>query len=144
MRSDDSTALYVRLPSEQAQRLDRAAHATGLAKRELINGLVRRYVDPDSPRSLEALSRLGGGPARRRLGVPVGDGAMPVGHIAFRAPEAQVLDLDQAAELLQVEPELVESLAREDALPARRLGEHWRFSRHALLDWLAGERPRSG
>jgi excisionase family DNA binding protein len=71
--------------------------------------------------------------------------AMVVGHHSFRArdpertgsDEPPVLRSEQAAELLQVDAELVEQLAEAEQLPGRRLGGEWRFSRAALLRWLA-------
>ena len=53
-----------------------------------------------------------------------------------------MLNLEQAGELLQVEAALVARLAEEGQLPGRKLGADWRFSRTALLAWLAaGEQP---
>jgi transcriptional regulator GlxA family with amidase domain len=53
--------------------------------------------------------------------------------------------LDRAAEALATNKKaLVTSLvahfalAEEGKLPGRRIGEHWRFSRPALVAWLAG------
>jgi excisionase family DNA binding protein len=136
---EDSTALYVRLPSVQAGRLDRASQVLGLPKRELISGLVQRYVDPDSPRSLEALRRLGGQARPRRVTVDVDDGSgLVVGHHSFRTREAEVLSIEEAAELLQVGVEVLHELAEAGELPGRRLGGEWRFARAALIDWLAG------
>lgn len=51
----------------------------------------------------------------------------------------EVLDLEQTAVLLRVDPELVRELAQAQRIPARRIGESWRFSRAALLDWLKGD-----
>jgi len=48
-----------------------------------------------------------------------------------------VLTVEQLAELLQVDEKTVRSLAAKGELPGRKLGRHWRFSRHAVLDWLA-------
>jgi excisionase family DNA binding protein len=62
-----------------------------------------------------------------------------VGHHDFRpAPLPEVLDLAQAAELLIVDPSAVLELAESGELPGRRIGGAWRFSRAALLSWLAG------
>src|SRR5207302_1409027 len=36
-------------------------------------------------------------------------------------------------------PETVRALAESQGIPARRVGEAWRFSRPALLEWLKGE-----
>ncbi|MBK8508935.1 MAG: helix-turn-helix domain-containing protein [Candidatus Competibacteraceae bacterium] len=53
---------------------------------------------------------------------------------------SDVLTLAQAAELMQCSTEALRKLAMNGNIPARRLGG-WRFSRAALLQWLAeGER----
>src|SRR5256885_14749080 len=57
-RQGDETALFVRIPSAEADKLHRAANALGAPKRELITRLVAQYVDPENPATL---SRLGGG-----------------------------------------------------------------------------------
>ena len=36
----DTSALFVRLPAAEARKLDRAAHAVGAAKKDLVAGLV--------------------------------------------------------------------------------------------------------
>jgi len=55
-----------------------------------------------------------------------------------------VLTVDQLAELLQVDAKTVRSLAAKGELPGRKLGRHWRFSRQAVLDWLATPERRKG
>ncbi|MDP8922274.1 MAG: helix-turn-helix domain-containing protein [Chloroflexota bacterium] len=52
--------------------------------------------------------------------------------------EKDVLNVDQAAELLSVSPWTVREQARQGHLPGRKVGKEWRFSRVALLTWLAG------
>src|SRR5919202_1355692 len=59
MPQHPTTALFVRLPAEQARKLDRAAHALGSPKKDLVAGLVDRYVDPDSRDGLDARSSTG-------------------------------------------------------------------------------------
>jgi excisionase family DNA binding protein len=49
-----------------------------------------------------------------------------------------VLTAEQAAELLQVTEAEVLALAEAGTLPGRRIGDKWRFSRPALIEWLAG------
>jgi excisionase family DNA binding protein len=39
--------------------------------------------------------------------------------------------------LLQVDEKVVIELAEERELPGRKVGEEWRFSREAILAWLA-------
>lgn len=52
--------------------------------------------------------------------------------------QSEVLDLAEAAQLLRLPPSTVEQMARTGRLPARDIDGQWRFSRRALLDWLAG------
>ena len=102
--------LYVRLPTEQADRLERAAEELRTSKRELVTRLVAQKLD-----------------------------ALTVGHHEFRpAPADDVLTPAQAAELLQVGEADVLALAESGELPGRRIGGEWRFARAALLAWLAG------
>lgn len=48
-----------------------------------------------------------------------------------------VLTLEQAASLFQVDVAAIQALAEANELPGRRIGGAWRFAREALLDWLA-------
>lgn len=131
-------ALFVRVPAEQAHRLDRAAFQLGLAKQELVSGLLERYVDPDSPQSLATLTGDAADSRRRRVTIEsLEPDAMAVGHHSFRPREPEVLDLEDAGELLHVEPAVLEELAGRGELPARKLAGEWRFARAALLAWLA-------
>lgn len=134
--AEPTAALFVRIPTEHARRLDRAAFELRIPKQSLVSELVGRYVDPDSPASLEALAGIGGG---RRVTVETLDqGDLTVGRHAFRPAAApEVLTPADAAELLQVPREVVLGLARAGRLPGRELGGEWRFARAALLDWLA-------
>ena len=125
-KQTDETALFVRIPSAEAAKLHRAADALGAPKRELIANLVARYVDPEDP---AALSALGGAQAE-----------WSVGQHSFRpAAELEILTPAQLAGLLQVEEEVVVELAESGELPGRKVGEDWRFSREAILAWLAAE-----
>ena len=125
-RDSDDTPLYVRIPSSEAQKLHRAADALGRPKRELIANLVARYVDPED---MAALTELGGPQAE-----------WSVGRHSFRpVEELEILTPAQLAGLLQVEEETVIELAEKRELPARKVGEEWRFSREAVLAWLAEE-----
>ena len=125
-RQGDETALFVRIPSAEADKLHRAANALGAPKRELITRLVAQYVDPENPATL---SRLGGA-----------ESEMSVGRAWFRpAEELEILTPAQLAGLLQVEEEAVIELAEERELPGRKIGEEWRFSRDAVVAWLAEE-----
>ena len=49
------------------------------------------------------------------------------------------MNLEEAASFLRLPPETVRELAETQRIPARRIGEAWRFSRPALMEWLKGE-----
>jgi excisionase family DNA binding protein len=135
--SDPTAALYVRLPHPEFEKLDRAAEALATNKKTIVTGLVSRYVDPDSAAGLEAL-RSSLTPDPRRVTINLPDESFAVGHHAFTpAPRPDVLTLAQAAELLQVPEEELLELAEAGSIPGRRIGDQWRFSRPALIDWLA-------
>jgi excisionase family DNA binding protein len=50
-----------------------------------------------------------------------------------------VLTLEQLAELLSLDAETARALAEAGEIPGRRLGDEWRFSRKAIIDWLRAE-----
>ena len=64
---------------------------------------------------------------------------LAVGHIALArdAVSEEVLTLEEAAALLRLPIEAVRARAINGDLPGRAFGEEWRFSRVALLAWLA-------
>jgi excisionase family DNA binding protein len=198
--AEPTAALFVRIPTEYARRLDRAAFELRVPKQSLVSELVERYVNPDSPASLVALGKgwgkradgtartevheprvaadersgdiadgpsgdvadrpsgdvadrssgdaVGRGPrgsviadpggsGRRRVTVETLDpGDLTIGRHSFRPRNLEVLTPEDAAELLQVDPDVVLDLARAGTLPGRELGGEWRFARAALLEWL--------
>ncbi|HYH03765.1 MAG TPA: methyltransferase domain-containing protein, partial [Bacillota bacterium] len=48
-----------------------------------------------------------------------------------------ILSLEEASQLFQVSTKTFLKLLREENIPARKIGREWRFSRNALLTWLA-------
>ena len=108
------SALFVRLPAEAADRLDRAADALRMRKKDIVAGLVSKYLGA-SPQTL--------------------------GSYSFQPYEPsdplEVMDPEQAAEFLQIDAATVIEMAEAGKLPGRKLGKHWRFSRAALVAWLA-------
>jgi excisionase family DNA binding protein len=140
---EPESALFVRLPASTADKLDRAAEALGVAKKELVAGLVTKYVDPDSRKGLTALGTL---TQPRRVTIDLGDGTPTMGAYSFQPHQPpEVMNVEQAAVLLQVDDKIVLELAEAGELPGRKLGSSWRFSREAVLAWLAGnvEQDRS-
>jgi excisionase family DNA binding protein len=128
-------ALYVRLPAPAFAKLDRASEALGVHKKDLIAGLVTKYVDPDSRRGLTALGDLS---QPRRVSLELGDGGPTVGSYSFQPYDPpEVMNAAQAGQLLQLEEKVVLELAEAGQLPGRKLGSAWRFSRAALVAWLS-------
>jgi excisionase family DNA binding protein len=112
---EDTTPLFVRLPRREADLLDRVAFEGRISKRELVTSLVQRYLDTETAAELV------------------------LGRAHFRPAETHdVLTLEQAAALLQVDAAEVAALAEAGELPGRRIGGGWRFPRAALLAWLGG------
>ena len=133
-------ALYVRLPAAAVDKLDRASQALGIHKKDLVAGLVSKYVDPDSRRGLSALGALS---QPRRVTVELGENGPTLGAYSFQPHDPpEVMNAEQAAEFLQLEVRIVLELAEAGELPGRKVGTVWRFSRAAVLAWLSGPEPR--
>jgi excisionase family DNA binding protein len=145
-------ALFVRLPANAVDKLHRAAEALGIRKKDLVAGLVSKYVDPDSRRGLSALGSLATHKVTLELGSlgKVGRGDPPVGAYSFQPYDSpspspssppEVLDAEQAGQLLQIGEAVVREMAEAGKLPGRKLGfgpgAVWRFSRAALMAWLS-------
>src|SRR5215208_6332497 len=108
-----TAAVFVRVPVAEAEKLDRAAFALKRPKREIVAAL------------LSSLERE--------------QGRLVLGRADFpRTVGLEVLNPTELAELLQVEEATVVALAEAGDVPGRKLGEEWRFSRAAVLEWLGG------
>lgn len=146
------TPLFVRLPSEQAAALDDVARRFRLTKALIVSQAVSDYLaNVDPPPAAETVSAA----ARfvsERAGEPfvpstgsgiVGIDALrgaPVGAHSFTpARPLDVLSLEQLAALLDVDVAAARGLAEAGEIPGRRIGEEWRFSREAVMAWLAGK-----
>ena len=114
MEREPTSPLFVRLPTASAEKLNRAAFELKTPKRELVTELVDRYLGEE------------------------------ISPVTSHSAGPDVLTVDQLAELLQVDAKTVRSLAAKGELPGRKLGRHWRFSRQAVLDWLATPERRKG
>jgi len=127
------TPLYVRLPTQTSDKLDRAAAALRMAKKDLVAGLVSRYVDPDSQHGLSALDTL----SSRRV-PPAPDRGPMMGTYSFQPYDPpEVMNAEQAGQFLQIDEKNVIELAEAGRLPGKKLGPVWRFSRAALVAWLS-------
>jgi excisionase family DNA binding protein len=117
----DRTALYVRLPNAEAERLREAAHQLGTSKQDLVASLIASLPETS-----------------RRVTVETKDDALTVGHAEFRPYDPpDVMTTKQLADWLQVEEATIDKLAEDGDLPGRKLGDEWRFAREAIVAWLA-------
>jgi excisionase family DNA binding protein len=97
---------------DETRHLEHAVTASGKSKRELVETAVREHLTDDG---------------------------LVVGRAALREAPSAVLTLAEAAALLRLEEHVVRDAAETAGLPGRQIGEHWRFSREALLAWLANQ-----
>lgn len=140
-KTPTETPLYVKLPAAAGEKLDRASEALGIPKKDLVAGLVERYVDPDSSRGLSALGSISG---PRKITVDLPEAGPSMGAYSFQPYDPpEVMSAAQAATLLQIEESLVVELAEAGDLPGRKLGKVWRFSRAALVAWLSEPAART-
>ncbi len=110
--AQDRVPLFVRPPAQQALAIDELASASGRRKQEIVSDLLS---DRLSVGRVEVLTRTD--------------------------EPSDVLTLAEVAALLRVPPGWVQARAGAGALPGRRLGDDWRFSRSAVLAWLAAGEP---
>jgi len=121
-------ALYVRIPLPAAEKLDRAAFEMQVPKQDLVADLLFHHLPPPPPAA-----------GTRRVVVESADDTFTVGHHSFVATdEPDVLTAAEAAALLRTEEEIVIAMAESGELPARRVGDDWRFARTAVIRWLEG------
>lgn len=106
----DDVPLYVRLPADQAHRLQDFADSTGQSKRRLVEDAVRQHL--------------------------AGDDGLVVGRAVLREDAPGVLTLEEAAALLRVEDAALLAIAERGEVPCQQIGQQWRFSRAAVLAWL--------
>jgi excisionase family DNA binding protein len=124
----DRRALYVRIPLPAAEKLDRAAFEMQVPKQDLVADLLFHHLPPPPPAA-----------GTRRVVVETADDTFTVGHHSFVPADApEVLTTAEAAELLRVDEKTVEEMADTGDLPGRKLGDEWRFTRNAVLNWLEG------
>jgi excisionase family DNA binding protein len=117
------TPVFLRLPRDQAAALDRVAHASGRAKQHVVSEWVAHALKPPKP-------------------APLALGRVEVSSAA-ETREDEVLTLDEVASVMKLPAAAVRQRAEEGDLPARRFGSEWRFSKRAVLSWLAdGDKPK--
>jgi excisionase family DNA binding protein len=120
----DRRALYVRIPLPTAKKLDHFAAEHGISKQDVVADLLEEQL----PHTWT-----------RRVVVESADDTLSVGRAQFFPNEpAEVLTPDEAADLLRSDAATVIAMAEDGTIPARKVGDEWRFARTALMRWLGG------
>jgi excisionase family DNA binding protein len=52
----------------------------------------------------------------------------------------EILDIEQAAALLGVSLKTFNKVLHSEAVPARKIGREWKFSKAALIEWVGSGR----
>ena len=125
-RGGGKSAVFLRLPAAVADALDATARSLDVAKSALVADLVSRHLDEET----------------RMIGIDALRGA-PVGRHSFTPVHGlEVLTLEQLATLLEVDVDAARDLAESGGVPGRKIGEQWRFSRQAVMEWLGRREAR--
>lgn len=54
----------------------------------------------------------------------------------------EILNIDEAAELLGVSVKTFNKVLHSEHIPGRKIGREWKFSRRALIDWVGSGRSQ--
>jgi hypothetical protein len=112
-KNPPESPLYVKLPQNAVEKLQRAAEELGIAKKDIVAGLLTKYLEPSAARPM-------------------------VGTYSFQPYDPpEIMNAEQAGQFLQIEEKNVVELAEGGKLPGKKLGPVWRFSREALVAWLS-------
>jgi excisionase family DNA binding protein len=57
-------------------------------------------------------------------------------------PARDILNIEEAAQLLGVSIKTFNKVLHGEDMPARKIGREWKFSRQALIDWVGNGRSR--
>jgi excisionase family DNA binding protein len=131
----DTAALFVRLPLEESEKLDRVAFRLKTPKREVIRHLLSE-LDPE--RADVLWERPAPAPSPVTAPLPGGDLVVGRADAVPASAAADVLDAAGVAELLDADEAAVVELAEAGELPGRKVGGEWRFLRASVLAWLGG------
>ena len=63
-------------------------------------------------------------------------------EVSDMTDERDIMTFKQATEYLQIVPKTLYKLLRDGNIPARKIGNRWRFSRRALEEWARGDKPK--
>jgi excisionase family DNA binding protein len=111
--TEETVAVFARVPASAGKKLASTALELGRPKQEVLAELVDRYAG--------------------MLGEE-----FSIGRATVANDPREVLTLEELAALLQVDVATVLALATNGEIPGRQLKDEWRFSRTAVLAWLAG------
>ena len=61
-------------------------------------------------------------------------------HERRAEPTREILNIDEAADLLGVSIKTFNKVLHSQDMPARKIGREWKFSRRALIEWVGSGR----
>jgi excisionase family DNA binding protein len=114
----EKAALFVRIPTASAKKLEQHARREGRSKQDIVANLIRDALQKASPTD-----------------------APPTPEVA--SPETpEILTLAELSVYLRVSEGELQQKVNAGELPVRRFGDEWRFSRLAIERWMEGtDRP---
>jgi excisionase family DNA binding protein len=125
-----------------------ARDARASLERVVVRGEVRsepradvRGPSPGDSRSEAQTNPRGGVRSEVRSDDPVDDTTPPRAS-RHRTPPLDILNIDEAAELLGVSIKTFNKVLHNQNMPARKIGREWKFSRQALIDWVGSGRSQ--
>jgi excisionase family DNA binding protein len=59
-----------------------------------------------------------------------------------RVEQRDILDIEQAAELLGISVKTFNKVLHSQDMPGRKIGREWKFSRQALIEWVGRGRSK--
>jgi excisionase family DNA binding protein len=126
--------------SDGAAGVGGGAHSSGASGLPNGGGPRTHGSDPagDASRARELESQRAADASRTRVDAD----AKRTPRDTSRVEELDILDIDQAAELLGVSIKTFNKVLHAQNMPARKIGREWKFSRQALIDWVGSGRSR--
>lgn len=117
-KTPEKAALFVRIPTASAKKLEQHAKREGRSKQDIVAKLIHQELQK------------------------------PTGTNAKHSPEVtpsetpEIMTLPELSVHLRISEDELQRKVNAGELPVRRFGDEWRFSRQAIENWMEGtDRP---
>jgi excisionase family DNA binding protein len=105
-----------------------------------VPSAVRPDPQPSRPPDAGRAVAHASSPAPRADGGVIDDARARESRLA--PMQHDILNIDEAAELLRVSIKTFNKVLHNQNMPARKIGREWKFSRQALIDWVGSGRSQ--